>query len=112
MKNILLTTILIVASFATQANATKSEPSFCEWLGDAATAIAQNRDNGIDEYDLVGKFLSENRSYGEQSVVIPLIDRVYGVESNMSPEEIAFVEKELCEINLATSGVTLYIQSN
>lgn len=98
MKTLILTTLILLASFSLYAQDANSEPTFCEWLGNAATSIALNRDSGMDEYDLIGKYLSENKSYGEQSIVIPLIDRVYGVESNMSPDEVAFIEQQRCEI--------------
>lgn len=98
MKKLILTTILLALSISTNAKNNDSEPTFCEWLGDTATAVAQNRDNGIEEYDLIGKYLSEGKSYGEQSVVIPLIDRVYGIEGNMSPEEVAFAEQQRCNV--------------
>lgn len=98
MRLLLITIFLLSLSSVNYALDTSSEPTFCEWLGDAASAVAQNRDNGIDEYDLIGKYLSESKSYGEQNVVIPLIDRVYGIERNLSPEEVAFAEKQRCEI--------------
>jgi hypothetical protein len=98
MKKLILITLLFLFSFSAYSKNENPDPSFCEWLGDAATSVAQNRDNGVGEYDLISKYLSEGKSYGEQSVVIPLIDRVYGIEGNMSPEEIAFVEQQRCEI--------------
>ena len=98
MKILTITTLLFVISITAQANKDYSQPTFCEWLGEAASAVAQNRDNGIDEYDLIGKYLQEDKSYGEQSVVIPLIDRVYGLERDLNPEEVAFAEKQRCEI--------------
>ena len=100
MKKLVLTTILFLSSISAYAENNHSQDSFCEWLGQAAISVAQNRDNGIDEYDLIGKYLSEGKSYGEQSVVIPLIDRVYGIEKNLSPEEVAFAEQQRCEIAL------------
>ncbi len=98
MKKLTLITLLFLISLSAYSNDGYAEPSFCEWLGDAATSIAQNRDSGIGEYDLIGKFLSEDKSYGEQSVVIPLIDRVYRIEGDISPDEIAFIEQQRCEI--------------
>ena len=77
-----------------------ASPNFCEWLGDSASSIAQSRDRGIGEYDLIGEFLSEGKSYGEQSVIIPLIDRVYGIEGHINPKDIAIVEQAQCEIAL------------
>lgn len=98
MKKLTLITLLFLVSLSAYSKNGHSEPSFCEWLGDAATSVARNRDSGVGEYDLIGKFLSEGKSYGEQSVVIPLIDRVYGIERKMSPEDVAFAEQQRCEI--------------
>ena len=98
MRLLLITIFLLSLSITNYAANKSSEPAFCEWLGDAALAVAQNRDNGIDEYDLIGKYLSEDISYEEQSVVIPLIDRVYSIEGNMSPDDLAFAEQQRCEI--------------
>ena len=98
MKSLILTIILLTLSTVSYADNIASEPNFCEWLGDTATSVAKNRALGMDEYDLIGKYLSEGKSYGEQSVVIPLIDRVYGIEGDISPDEIAFIEQQRCEI--------------
>ena len=98
MKKLILITFILTISISANANSISSEPTFCEWLGNAATSVAQNRDNGIEEYDLIGKYLSEGKSYGEQSVVIPLIDRVYNIEKDLSPDEVAFAEMQRCEI--------------
>ena len=101
MKTLILVTLLFLTSLSAYSKDENIEPSFCEWLGDAATSVAKNRDNGVGEYDLIGKYLSEGKSYGEQSVVIPLIDRVYGIERKLSPEDVAYVEQQRCEIALA-----------
>jgi len=101
MKTLVLTTLLLLTSFSAYSKNEYTEPSFCEWLGNAATSVAQIRDNGVGEYDLIGKYLSEGKSYGEQSVVIPLIDRVYGVEKQLSPAKILFIEKQQCMLTLA-----------
>ena len=98
MKTLMITTLLFTMSITAQANQNYSQPTFCEWLGESASAVAENRDNGIDEYDLIGKYLQEDKSYGEQSVVIPLIGRAYGLERDLNPEEVAFAEKQRCEI--------------
>ena len=98
MKKLILTTLLLVISLSANAENNHLDPTFCEWLGDAATAVAQNRDNGTEEYDLIGKYLSHGKSYGEQSVVIPLIDRVYSIERDLSPNDVAFAEQQRCEV--------------
>ena len=98
MKSLLLTIILLTLSTASYADNVAPKSNFCDWLGDAATSVAESRALGMDEYDLIGKYLSQGKSYGEQSVVIPLIDRVYGIKGDISPDEIAFIEQQRCEI--------------
>ena len=96
MKRLLLTTFLLVISISASSKNNYSEPTFCEWIEAAAIAVTQNRDNGIEEYDLIGKYLSAGTSYEEQSIIIRLIDRVY--RTDISQGEIAFIEKQECEI--------------
>ena len=98
MRKLILTLLLFFISISIHAEINHSQATFCEWFGDAAISVAQNRDNGIGEYELIGKYLSESKSYGEQSVVIHLIDRVYGIEKHLNPEKVAFVEQQRCEI--------------
>ena len=57
MKKLIFTTLLLALSISAHARHGHSEPVFCEWLGETAISIAQNRDNGIEEYDLIGKYL-------------------------------------------------------
>ncbi len=102
MKHRVITIIfLLVVNASTYAQ--DSNNTFCEWLGNAANVVAQNRDNGIKEYDLIKKYLDQSISYGEQSVVIPLIDRVYNFENNLDPDEVAFAERQQCEIAMVIS---------
>lgn len=98
MKKLTFTILLLGLSMVNHAEGRNSEPTFCEWLGESAYTVAQSRANGIEEYDLIGKVLSEGKSYGEQSVVIPLIDRVYGIEGNINSDEVAFIEQQRCEV--------------
>ena len=108
MKILLFTILISTLSLAGYATGRNSTSNFCEWLGDSATAIAQNRDQGMSEYDLIGRYLSEGKTYAEQSVVIQLIDRVYNIESHISPDNIAIVEQAQCEIALAKYENTIY----
>ena len=105
MKALLLTILLFTLSTISAANDIASEQTLCEWMGDTATSVAVNRNNGIEEYDLIGMYLSEGKSYGEQSIVIPLIDRVYNIGKNLSPDEVAFAEMQRCEIAFAMPNV-------
>ena len=98
MKTLIFTILLFLISISAHSKNAQTESTFCKWLEGAAISVAQNRDNGVDEYDLIGKYLSEDKSYGEQRVVIPLIDRVYGIEREMSPDDVAFAEQQRCEI--------------
>ena len=103
MKQIMLTIFLLITSATLHAQDTNA--TFCEWLGDTANVVAQNRDNGINEYDLIGKYLQQGTSYGEQSVVIPLIDRVYNFEKDLDPDEVAFAEQKQCEIAMVLNHI-------
>ncbi len=106
MKN-RVTIIIFLLVVNASSYAQDSNDTFCEWLGNAANAVAQNRDKGIAEYDLIKKYLEQSTSYGEQSVVIPLIDRVYNFENNLDPDEVAFAEKQQCEIAMVISKSSL-----
>ena len=96
MKTLILLIIAINLGFSMQNASANS--AYCEWIGSAATIIAENRDNGLSEFDLIENYLNQNQSYQEQTVILPLIERVYTIERNFSPGEIAIVEQRLCEL--------------
>lgn len=96
MKTLILLITVINLSFSMQhANANSA---YCEWIGSTATIIAENRDNGLSELDLIENYLNQNQSYQEQTVILPLIERVYTNNRNTSPGEIAIVEQQHCEL--------------
>ena len=96
MKTLILLIAVINLTFTMQhANANSA---YCEWIGSAATVIAENRDNGLSEFDLIENYLNQNQSYLEQNIILPLIERVYSTDRNTSPGEIAFVEQQQCEL--------------
>jgi len=105
MKTFLLTILFFCTSVPIQANDRVLGHSFCQWLGNAAISIVNNRDNGMDEYDLIEEYLEQTQSYIEQSVIIPLIDRIYGIEPGIDTEDIAFVERQQCLVSLAQYAV-------
>ena len=92
---ILLIAIINLNITMQQANASSS---YCEWLGNAAVVIAENRNNGMSEFDLIENYLDQSQSYEEQQAIIPLIDRVYATDQGIGPTEIAIVEQQQCEI--------------
>ena len=71
-----------------------ADSTYCEWVGQAANIIAENRNNGMSEFDLMENYLDQNQSYEEQKVVIPLIERIYSTDRGIGPEEIAIVEQQ------------------
>ena len=103
MKQYTITIILLLLSTISFASNSTDETSFCEWLGNSATSIAQSRNRGIAEYDLIGDYLAQDKSYGEQSVLIPLIDRAYGIARNVNPQDLAIIERTQCEIALTNN---------
>lgn len=96
-KIFLITVILYAANTTAKANPSSSQDLFCNWVADAALAVAENRRNGIGEYDLIDKVLATNTNYREQIVIIPLIDRIYRSEENLSPFDHALIEYEMCD---------------
>lgn len=96
MKTLILLIATINLNLTMQyANA---DSTYCEWVGQAANIIAENRNNGMSEFDLMENYLDQNQSYHEQKVVIPLIERIYSTDRGIGPEEIAIVEQQQCEI--------------
>lgn len=98
MKALIFLLVAIIQSFS--INQAQAESMYCEWFGNAANVIAQNRDNGMSEFDLTENYLNQNQTYQQQQIIIPLIDRVYGKEGQLSPETIAIVEQQRCELAL------------
>ena len=98
MKTLIFFLVAINLSF--NIGKAQAESMYCEWFGNAASVIAQNRNNGMSEFDLIENYLDQNQSYEQQQVIIPLIDRVYGKEGQLSPDTIAVVEQQRCELAL------------
>ena len=98
LKIALATVILFVANSEANANSSETKDLFCNWVADAAIAVAQNRNNGILEYDLINKVLGNNKNYQEHIVIIPLIDRMYGSSNEVTPYEHALIEYDLCDL--------------
>ena len=96
MKTLILLIAVINLSFSMQNASANSE--YCEWIGSAANIIAENRDNGLSEFDLIENYLNQNQSYREQTVILPLIERVYATDRKTIPGEIAVVEQQHCEL--------------
>ena len=96
MKTLVLLMVAINLNFTVQqANASSA---YCEWVGEAATIIAENRNNGIQEFDLIEHYLNQNQSYVEQTAILPLIERVYAADRGIAASEIAIVEQQRCEL--------------
>lgn len=96
MKTLIL--LLVAINLSVTMQQANANSSYCEWLGNAAIVIAENRNNGMSEFDLIENYLDQSQSYHEQSVIIPLIERVYATDQGIGPGQIAVVEQRLCEI--------------
>ncbi len=96
------TLILLIAFLNVGFSVNKAHANFeyCEWVSNVAHAVAENRNNGMTEFDLIDKYLEQSQSYGEQHAVLSLIDRVYQMDLESSANDIAIVEKERCELAL------------
>ena len=99
--------IIALLNVTLMTNFTLADGQYCEWLGNAAGIVAQNRDNGLEEYDLIKNYLHQNQSYQEQKTILSLIDRVYQLEKSRNPAEIAYIEKLRCEVALASLSIPL-----
>ena len=96
MRKVVFILGLILLSLAVSASYNHQQLNYCSWMGDAASAVAKNRDLGIDEYGLISIYLKQNDDYAEQVVVLSLIDRIYGPQKNESVEMIALDTKSVC----------------
>ena len=96
MKNFILIIGIFLLSFAAEASEYNEELTYCSWMGNAAYAVATNRDLGMDEYSLIEKYLKQGNSYEEQVIVINLIDRIYGPLVNESANNIELDTKSNC----------------
>lgn len=96
MKSRLLLIALI--NIGLVINSAHANTPYCEWLSNAANSIAQSRNNGLAEFDLIENYLQQSQSYAEQKIILQLIDRVYQLDKGSSPTQIAYVEKQQCEI--------------
>lgn len=96
MKSLLLLIALI--NIGLIANSAHANTPYCEWLSSAANSIAQSRDNGLAEFDLIENYLQQSQSYTEQKIILQLIDRVYQLDKGSKPTQVAYIEKQRCEI--------------
>ena len=94
------TLILLIAflNVGLSINNAHANIQYCEWMSHVAQAVAENRNNGMSEFDLIDNYLEQSQNYSEQQAVLSLIDRVYQMDVDSSADDIAFVEKERCEL--------------
>ena len=100
----ILLLVMIIFTTHTVANAIPAETDakFCDWVADAALAVAQNKKNGMSEVSLIEKVLEENINYTDQVILIRIIDRVYKTKYDKSPFEHALYEYEACSALLTS----------
>ena len=96
MKKIILLAGLVLLSLTAKASDYYEQLNYCSWMGKAAYAVAKNRDLGIDEYSLIGKYLAQGNDYDEQVIVISLIDRAYGTQLHKNADNIELETKSEC----------------
>ena len=101
MKTIFAIIILLSITLPIHASDQFMEHELCKWMANTATAIVQNKNNGMSETELIANYLQQNGSYMEQSIVIPLIGRIYSVKQNLDADEIAYIEQQHCGLEMA-----------
>ncbi len=72
------------------------ELDYCTWMGNATNIVAKNRDLGIDEFSLIGKYLEQGNDYKEQVVIISLIDQVFSTQKDTDADAITLETKSEC----------------
>ena len=68
----------LAISFQVMAEQHPEITRFCTWKANAARVITMNRDIGLEELELTGKYLDQINSYEEQKIVLSLIEKIYG----------------------------------
>lgn len=95
MRNIFILFVTLLANGTATA-----DQRICNQLGHMGYVIAQYRDRGIDELETTEIYLALMQPYREQVIVLALIDRVYNLEHDLYPEEVAYTEQDLCLIKI------------
>ena len=106
LKIIFMLILLNLSIGLADAKSLRHYESYCNWVEDVATAIAQNKENGIDEYVLIGKVLETNTDYNQQLIIVPMIDRIFQ-EDRLSLQEHAWLEHHVCK-HTATNIMNFY----
>lgn len=96
MKKFIFIIGILLLNFAANASEYYKELNYCSWMGNAAYAVAKNRDLGMDEYSLIEKYLKQGENYEEQVIVINLIDRIYGPLAYESAYDVKIDTKSKC----------------
>lgn len=96
MKKVIIIVGLLLISLTLKAADYYEQLHYCSWIGTAASAVAKNRDLGIDEYSLIDLYLKQGDSYAEQVIVLSLIDRIYGLQKDEDADMISLNTKTEC----------------
>ena len=96
LKLTFMLALLYVVNSAANAHVSQNDTEFCEWVSRVASAVTENRSNGMDEHQLIATVLKTNADYNQQSVIIPIIDRIYREENNLNPQAQALIEYQNC----------------
>lgn len=102
MKIIFLTIFLLLINFNVHANPYSTGSTFCEWKGSAKSIFVKNKYKGLKEAETNSNNVKQHQPYKEQ-VIIPLIDRIYWQEKNLTLDESAFVEQQQCVIGMISN---------
>ena len=96
LKLTLMLALLYLVNSAANAHVNQNDTEFCEWVSRVASTVTENRSNGMEEHQLITKVLKTNADYNQQSVIIPIIDRIYREENNLNPQAQALIEYQTC----------------
>lgn len=96
MRKVIFVIVFLLIGYGADASSYYEQLNYCSWMSNAASAVAKNRDLGIDEYSLIKLYLEQDNDYIEQVVVLSLIDRIYGPQKDEDIDMISLEAKSEC----------------
>ena len=96
MRKLIFIVGLCLSSLSSKAMDYFEDINYCTWMGSAANVIVKNLDLGINEYDLIGRYLKHGDSYDEQIIIISLIDRIYSSQKHNDFDMVTLQAESAC----------------
>jgi len=95
LRTVALITFLLASNFSIAGDHPEIT-RFCVWKANAARVITMNRDIGLNEANLISRYLEQGIGYEEQVIILGLIDKIYGPYQFVSNETIFSQTSKTC----------------